>query len=71
MMNVGIRVTCVGSIIVASSSRKILSRKGHLKRENAKAARLHESSVPIVETTTTKSEFNIQRPKGRSLMTRS
>ena len=47
----GINVTCVGSIIVASTITNTKSRPGHLTMANPYATRLHEMSVPMTDGT--------------------
>ena len=60
-MNCGIRVTCVGSIIVANTIRNTLSRPRQRKREKAYAARLLESIMPTTLVAVTKTVFRKKR----------
>jgi len=48
MRTLGIIVTCAGSIIVESISRKRKLRPRNWKRANPYATRMHEKSVPMV-----------------------
>jgi hypothetical protein len=67
-MNCGIIVIWAGSIIVASTMKKMIDFPGARIRANAKPTRALENTWPIVEQTAMITEFSRNRPTGNSVL---